>query len=226
MATSGTTGFTLDLTEIIDEAFERAGAELRTGYDYRTARRSIDLMMREWETRGLNLWQVDPGTQALTAGTATYTMPAGTIDFIEQQIRYGSGVNQVDYNLTRMSVSTWAQQSHKNLTGRPTMIYIDRQASPEYTLWPIPDSNDYTLAYWRLRRIEDTGAKGSNTMDVPDRFLPALTAGLAYHLAMKIPGGEKRVAALESAYEKQFDIAADDDRDRASVRFIPSIRRI
>lgn len=225
MATSGTTTFTLDIAELAEEAFERAGSELRTGYDLRTARRSLNLMMLEWANRGLNLWQVEQGTTALSDGTATYSMPSGTVDFIEHVIRKGTGSDQVDYNLTRISVSTYANRTNKNLEGRPTEIYIQRTTSPQFTLWPVPDSDDYTLVYWRLKRIEDAGTPASNTMDAPERFLPALVAGLAYYIAMKKPGLEQRVPFLKGVYDEQFDLASQEDRDRSDFRIIPYVGR-
>lgn len=223
-APSGTNTFNMDLAEIIQEAYERCGILVLSGLDYRMARRSIDLMMQEWSNRGLNLWTVEEGTQALTAGTATYDLPTDTIDLIESMLRTGTGENQQDYTLTRISVSTYATLPNKNTTGRPVEIYVNRQVEPTFTVWPVPDSNaSYTLAYWRLRRIYDTGTPGTNLMDMPTRFLPALCAGLAYYVAMKKPSALERVPGLKAIYEEQWDLAAQEDRTRASFRFVPYV---
>lgn len=222
MTTSGTASVNYDLGEIITEAFERAGIMVLSGNDYRTARRSIDLMMQEWANRGLNLWTVEAGTTTLVAGTATYNLATDTVDLIETMLRTGTGVNQQDYTLTRISVSTYATIPNKLVQQRPTQIYVDRQITPTFTVWPVPDaSQTYTLAWWRLRRIQDTGQPASNTMDLPFRFMPALCAGLAYYVAMKKPESKDRVIPLKQAYEEQFQLAADEDRTRASFRFVP-----
>ena len=145
---------TPDLPDIFEEAYERAGLELNTGYDLRTARRSLNIMLLEWQNRGLNLFTIDEGTLALTAGTATYTMPVDTIDLIEHQLRTGTGTNQVDSALERLSVSSYANQSNKNTQGRPSQVFVERLATEtRVTLWPVPDSTtSYTLAYHRLKR--------------------------------------------------------------------------
>ena len=224
MTTSGTTSFNLDLGEIIAEAYERAGVLVLSGYDYRTARRSLDLMMQEWANRGLNLWTVEEGSQVLTAGTSTYNLAADTIDLIETMLRTGTGTSQQDYTLTRISVSTYATIPNKLIQARPTEVYVNRQITPSFTVWPTPDSaQTYTLAYWRLRRIQDTGTPASNTMDLPFRFMPALCAGLAYYVAMKKPSAMNRVPALKAFYEEQWQLAADEDRSRASFRFVPYV---
>lgn len=224
MTTSGTTTFNLDVGEIIIEAYERAGVMVLSGNDYRTARRSIDLLMQEWANRGLNLWTVEAGTQVLTQGDPTYDLPIDTVDLIQTELRTGTGENQQDYTLDRISVATYATIPNKLIEGRPTQIYVNRQITPTFTVWPVPDGVEtYTLAYWRLRRIQDTGTVASNTMDLPFRFLPALCAGLAYYVAMKKPQSLERVVPLRAAYEEQWKLAADEDRDRSSVRFIPYI---
>lgn len=225
MATSGTAVFNPEIVEIVEEAYERCGLELRSGYDLKTARRSLDIMAAEWSNKGINLWTVEAGTVALTTGTATYTLPADTIDLLETVIRTGSGSNQQDLSINRISVSTYATIPNKNNQGRPIQIYVDRQATPKVNVWPTPDSSTtYTLAYWRLRRIEDAGRAGSNTYDVPSRFIPCLVAGLAYHIATKRPEvGLDRVTFLKAAYDEQFTLAADEDRDKSSIQFAPNI---
>jgi hypothetical protein len=214
-----------DMPELFEEAFERAGLEMRSGYDLKTARRSLNLMTLEWANRGLNLWTIESGTQALTAGTATYTMPSGTIDIIEHQLRTGTGVNQTDTFLERISVSTYAQQTNKLTTGRPTQIFVQRLAtSTTVTLWPVPDTTmPYTLFYYRLKGIDGlTSGIGSDVTSVPPRFVPALVAGLAYHIASKKPASMDMVPMLKQVYEEQFALAAEEDRDRSSVSFVPA----
>ena len=225
MATSGTATFNPDFAEIVEEAYERAGLELRTGYDLRTARRSMNFMAQEWQNRGINLWTVETGTQVLTPGTYTYTMPADTIDLIEHQLRIydGNTTQQADYSLARISVSDYAMLNNKLTQGRPLQIYVDRQRdAPIVYLWPVPDNvQTYTLAYWYIRRIQDVGASGANTIDVPARFLPCLVAGLAYYIAMKIPEGMPRLDMLKAAYEEQWTLASSEDREKASLRLAP-----
>lgn len=224
MATSGTQTFNLDLSEIVEEAFERCGAELRTGYDLRTARRSLNLLFADWANRGINLWTVDQGSITLVPGTATYNLPIYTVDLLEHVIRTGAGnaSTQADLNITRISVSTYATIPNKLTQARPIQVYIDRLSpTPTITVWPVPDSSQtYTFVYWRLRRIEDAG-NGVNTMDVPFRFLPCMIAGLAAYLSLKVPGGLERNQMLQAQYDAAWDLAAGEDREKAAVRFVP-----
>lgn len=227
MTTSGTTAFNMDLTEIVEEAYSRCGLELRSGWDLRTARTSLNLTLLEWSNRGVNLWTVEQGSVPLVAGTAQYTLPADTVDILEHVVRTGSGTSQTDLAVPRVSVSTYATLPNKNVQGRPIQLYVNRQATaPTVTFYPVPDSADsYTLVYWRLRRLQDAG-DGVNTMDLPFRFLPALIAGLAYHLSMKVPGGLERLPILKAQYDEAWGLAADEDRDRAPVRFVPRVGRL
>jgi len=221
MATSGTATFNLDLVELVEEAFERAGGEVRSGYDLRTARRSLNLLLADWANRGLNLWTFEEGSVPLVAGTATYALPADTVDIIEHVLRTGSGASQSDMTMTRTSVSTYAAIPNKLATGRPLQLLVTRTATPTVTVWPVPDGGGpYTLRYWRLRRLQDAGM-GVQTQDVPFRFLPALVAGLSYHVALKVPGGIDRLPVLEAQYREAFQTAMDEDRERASVRLVP-----
>lgn len=224
MATSGTSTFNLDLTEIVEEAFERCGSELRSGYDLKTARRSLNLLFNSWANQGINLWTIDVGTIALVQGTATYDLPAGTVDLMEQVIRMGTGTSQSDQTITRISVSTYATIPNKNMQATPIQLLVNRKAAtPSVTVWPTPDAGGpYTLAYWRLRRMEDAG-NGANTMDVPFRFVPAMVSGLAYYLSMKIPGAMERMQTLKMQYDADWDAASAEDRDKASVRFVPRV---
>ena len=224
MAVSGTTAFNLDLVELVEEAFERVGAELRTGYDLKTARRSLNLMFADWANRGINMWTFEQGSITMVPGTATYNLPSDTVDLLEHVIRTGAGnaATQADLTITRISVSTYATIPNKLAQARPIQVWIQRlQETPTITVWPVPDnSQTYTFVYWRMRRIDDAG-EGVNTMDVPFRFIPCMVAGLAYYLAMKIPGGVERLGVLKQQYDEAWQLAADEDREKAAVRFVP-----
>ena len=230
MTTSGTSAFNLDLNDIIEEAFERCGVEVRTGYEHRTARRSLNLLTIEWANRGINLWTIEQGSIPMEQGEAVYALPEGTIDLLDQVIRTQSGVNQTDINISRISVSTYATIPNKNTQGRPIQVWIDRQsgateptgvAAPEIYVWPTPDqSNFYTFVYWRLRRIQDAGT-GTSTQDIPFRMLTCLVAGLAYYLSLKIPEAANRIEMLKMAYEEQWLLASSEDREKASLRLAP-----
>lgn len=226
MATSGTTTFDLDLNSLVEEAFERCGAELRTGYDLRTARRSLNLLTAEWANRGVNLWTIEEGSVSLTEGTITYNLPTNTIDLIEQVIRTGTGTNQQDINISRISASTYATISNKNTEGRPNQVWINRQAArPTINVWPVPEDNDYTFVYYALNRIEDAG-NGVNTQDIPFRFLPCMVAGLAFYLSLKIPQAADRSQFLKQEYEEQWALASTEDREKADLRIAPRRQHI
>jgi hypothetical protein len=213
-----------DLAEVIEEAFERATGGVRTlqtGYDYRTARRSLNLLTMEWANRGLNLWTLEQGTMPLLKGVRGYQLPADTIDLVEFAIRR----NGVDHVISRCSVSTYASLPNKDLEGRPQMAFVQRAAPhSSITLWPVPDSDEYTFVGWRMRRIQDASSPGSQQMDIPFRFMPAMIAGLAFHIAQKVKEGEGRVGALKTEYEQQFDLASMEDRERASIRLVPRVK--
>jgi hypothetical protein len=228
MATSGTTAFNMDLTEIVEEAFERAGGELRTGYDLRTASRSLNLMFSNWANRGLNMFTYEQGSINLVPGQATYPLPTDTVDLLEHVIRTGAGSasTQADLTITRISVSTYATIPNKLAQGRPIQVWIERLDTPRFTVYPIPDnSQPYVFVYWRLRRMQDAGT-GVNTMDMPFRFYEAMTAGLAYHLALKIPGAMERLQVLKAQYDEAWDLASTEDREKAAVRFVPRATHI
>ena len=216
MTTSGSRDFNLDVAELIEEAYERCGLEVRTGYDARTARRSLNLMFADWANRGLNLWTVKQGTQALTAGTATYTLDASYTDLLEVVVRRSG----TDYELDRMSRSEYLNLPNKTTQGRPSQYYYNRQVTPEITLWATPDSSTDSLVYYYVQRIEDADAL-VNTTDAPFRFLPCMAAGLAYYIAMK--KSPERVQLLKAVYEEEFQRAADEDEDRVSLKLQPSI---
>jgi len=300
MTTTGSTLFNLDFTEIAEEAWERAGREMRSGYDLRTARRSMNLMTIEWQNRGINMWTMEQGFINLTPGLATYALPTDTIDLLEQVIRTGqnSASTQADLTITRISVSTYATIPNKLQQARPIQVWVQRLSGevnptaaildgaitstattitlntvvglagsgfirlnsediyytyisgntlsgvfrgqnnttaaaqadgtavfvpqlPAVTVWPTPDnSTPYQFVYWRLRRVQDSGA-GVETADMNFRFLPCLVAGLAYHIAMKVPELMPRLEMLKAAYNEQFDLAAGEDREKAAIRFVP-----
>jgi len=218
MATSGTYTFDLDLADVLEEAFERCGSELRSGYDYRTGRRSLNLLLLEWQNKGLNLWTIDSASQALTAGTASFALTGEKLDIIEAMLRTGSGTSQSDLSMRRVSISTFAQQTNKNSTGRPIQYWLSRTSSGiTVNLWPVPDaSQSYTFVYYYMKQIEDAGASGAATLDVPTRHLPALTAGLAYYLSLKLPEASARSEGLKAVYDEQWNLAADSVREKAS----------
>lgn len=231
MTTSGTTSFNLNLNELVEEAFERCGAELRTGYDLRTARRSLNLLTIEWANRGINLWTIEQGQIEMNQGQITYDLPVDTIDLLEHVIRTQTGQDQVDININRISADTYMTIPNKNAQGRPIQVWINRQsgadypvtgvANPTINVWPCPDQdNYYTFVYFRLRRIQDAGT-GVTTQDIPFRFIPCMVAGLAYHLSKKIPGAMERTPMLKADYEELWQQAADEDREKAPLRIAP-----
>ena len=247
MTTSGSSSFNLDLNDLVEEAFERCGAELRTGYDLRTARRSLNLLTIEWANRGINMWTIEQGSIDLIQGINTYDLPIDTIDLLEQQIRTTSAQqnNQTDITISRISVSNYSTIPNKLSQGRPIQVWIQRMSgakyplpgpegtdsvtgidAPKITVWPTPDQGTalnpyYKFIYWRLRRIQDAG-NGVNTQDIPFRFVNCLVAGLAYYLSMKLPNMDmQRAVALKAVYDEQFQLAADEDREKAPIRFIP-----
>ena len=300
--TSGTSTFNLDLNNLVEDAFERCGQELRTGYDLRTARRSLNIMTAEWANRGINMWTIEPGQITLNQGQIMYPLPVDTIDLLDMVTRTGSGSTQQDININRISESTYLTIPNKNATGRPIQVWINRQSGmtsptdlllaetltatdttaddtitlsstvglaqfgfikigeetiqyggisgntitgciravnntaiashaigakiyvqnlPTVNVWPAPDqSNFYQFVYYRLRRIQDAG-NGLTIEDIPFRFIPPMVAGLAYYLSLKLPGAEPRIQMLKMAYDESFQLAADEDREKASVRFVP-----
>jgi len=298
--TSGSTGFNLDLTELVEEAFERAGSELRTGYDLKTARRSLNLLFADWANRGINMWTFEQGTITFTQGLNTYAIPTDTVDLLDHVIRTNANVasTQSDLTITRISVSTYATIPNKLTQARPIQVwyqrldgqnapanvtlattitstattitlsstvglatsgyitldsetiyytYVDGNSLggcfraqnnttaaahtagvavyvpnlPRITVWPTPDgSQTYQFVYWRMRRVQDAG-NGVNVMDVPFRFVPCMVAGLAYYVALKVPGGMERLQVLKAQYDEAWMTAADEDQERAALRLVP-----
>ncbi len=298
--TSGSTSFNLDLAELVEEAYERAGSEMRTGYDLRTARRSLNMLFADWANRGVNMWTIEQGQIDLVPGQNTYALPSDTVDLLEHVIRTGANqvATQADLTITRISVSTYATLPNKLQQARPIQVWVQRldgqtaaavttlasgisatdttitvtsaaglasagfikidnetiqygyvdgnqlgncfrgqnnttaashlaaasvsvQSLPAVTVWPTPDSSQaYQFVYWRLRRTQDAGG-GVNVMDVPFRFIPCMAAGLAYYIALKVPGGMERLGILKQQYDEAWSTAAQEDQEKAAVRFVP-----
>ena len=217
MATSSSRDFDLDVAEIIEEAYERCGLESRTGYDLKTARRSLNIMFAEWANRGLNLWTVEQATQALTSGTASYNLTTDYTDLLEVVVRRSS----TDFAMTRMSRGDYLNIPTKSQTGRPTQYYFDRRTTPSLTLWPTPENSTDSLVYYYVRRIQDVDTQ-INTTDAPFRFLPCVIAGLSYYLSVK--KAPDRVQLLKSIYEEEFQRASDEDDDRVPLKLTPDIK--
>lgn len=226
MTTTNTAMFNLELSEIFDDAADRCSYELRSGYDFKIARRSLNLLLIEWANKGISLWLIEQGSIPLLTNIGTYDLPSDTIDLLDQVVRTGTGTTQVDINLSRISSSTYATIPAKNTSARPVQVWINRQAQiPQINVWPKPNNDSYTFVYWRLRRIQDAG-NASNTQDIPFRFLPALIAGLAYQLSMKLPGVDpNRSVMLKAMYDEAFQIASEEDREKASLLVVPRMLR-
>jgi len=225
MATSGTYTFNLDLSDILEEAYERAGLELRSGYDYRTARRSLDLMFLEWQNKGLNLWAVQEGSQTLTAGTGRYVLSGDELDVIEAFLRTDDGdtSKQTDLTMSRISISQYSHLTNKLTQGRPIQYWIEKDPSAiSINLWPVPDdAMTYKVGYYYIQRVEDSGSPASNNVDIPSRFIPCMAAGLAYYISVKRPEASDRAPLLKQIYDEQWDLAADADRDKSSFYMVP-----
>jgi hypothetical protein len=208
----------MTIREIIEEAWERVGVEPRSGYQFRTARRSLNLLLQEWSNRGLNMWTIEDETLPFVVGTATYTLATDTVDLIEAAVRDAAGQ---ELSISRISVDTYSKIPNKTTQGRPNQYFIRRLiGDPTITLWPVPDYA-YTLAYWRLRRMTEAGTDAALSPDIPFRFIPALIAGIAYYLSLKTPGAEQRVVLLKQVYEESFTFAIQEDRERASLMIVP-----
>jgi hypothetical protein len=216
MTVSGSRDFNLDVGEIIEEAYERCGLEVRTGYDARTARRSLNLMFAEWANRGLNLWTVKQGTITLTQGQAQETLTDDVVDILEVTLRR----NGTDYEVERISRGEYATLPNKTTQGRPSQFYFDRQIDPVINLWTVPENSTDQLIYYYVRRIDDADNL-VNTTDMPFRFYPCMVAGLAYYMSMK--RAPERVQLLKSVYEEEFQRAADEDEGRTPLKLQPSL---
>lgn len=224
MTTSGTAAFNLEIVEIIEEAYEQAGLELRSGYDMKTARRSLNLLAIDWASRGYNLWTVEQAVVPLLTGVATYALPDDTIDVVEMVLSSTTGATTTDIALARIGMATYATIPVKETQGRPVQVWVDRQITPQITVWPVPPDDTYTFKYWRLRRIQDAGTSGELTFDIPTRFLPCLISGLAYKIALKRVSDENRLNRLKSEYESSWLEASTEDREKVTMRIVPAIR--
>ena len=227
MATSGTTTFNLDISDIMEEAYDLCGLELRSGYSYRGAKRALNLVFLEWQNKGLNLWTIEQGSATLVAGTSSYTAESSALDIVDVSIRTNAGNvdDQFDQRLNRISRTEYNHQASKLTQSKPTQFYVDKDNdSVKIILWATPDSAEtYTLIYDYVKRIEDVGTVASNNADVPTRYLPCLTYALAYNLACKSPEAIQRVPMIRQRYMELWDEVSDADREKAAVRFVPDL---
>ena len=214
MAVSGSTNFELDVSDYIEEAFERCGLEVRTGYDLKTAKRSLNLMLAEWSNRGLNQWTITQRTQTVTEDDTEYSLGTDVIDILSAVVRRSS----VDYSMERVSRDQYLSIPNKTSTGRPSQFFLDRQTTPNLKIWPAPENSTDVIYYNALTRMDDADTF-LNTMDIPFRFYPCLAAGLAYYIAIK--KAPERIQLLKAVYEEEFDRAMQEDRDRASFNVVP-----
>ena len=225
MATSGTTTFNLDLSDIMEEAYELCGLTMRSGYDYRTARRALNLIFLEWQNKGLNLWKIEQATQTLTAGTSSYAAETSALEIVDAFIRTDSGDTnkQFDQQLTRISRTEYNHQAKKLTQSKPTQFFADKGTSGiNIVLWATPDDTQtYTLVYDYIKRIEDAGSVASNNADVPARYLPCLTYALAYNIACKEPDSINKVNMIRGRYLELWNEVSESDRERAAVKFVP-----
>ena len=225
MTTSGTAIWNPDLSEIIEESYERVGIEIRTGYEFRTARRSLNYIISELANRGLNLWTYTEADIPLIQGQYIYDLPEDCVDVIDQVIRQNSGsqYNQTDLVIPRIALPTYDAIPNKLAQGRPVQVWINRQSPiPKIYLWQVPNQSGYSFHYWYLRRVQDAGSSATTTQDVPFRFYEALTAALAYHLARKQPNLDmNRLQMLKASYDEALQLAVDEDREKAPIRMVP-----
>ena len=217
MAVSGSTDFELDVSDYIEEAFERCGLEVKTGYDLKTAKRSLNLMFADWANRGLNQWTITQRTQALTQGTASYTLGADVIDVLSMVVRRSDS----DLSMSRVSRDAYLSINSKDTQARPSQVFVDRQVTPVIKIWPTPENSTDVLIYDCLTRIDDADTF-TNTVDIPFRFYPCLAAGLAYYLSIK--KAPERIQVLKTIYDEEFDKAQAEDRDRASFSVSPNLQ--
>ena len=221
MALSGSTNFEPNVTEFIEEAYERCGAELRTGYDLKTAIRSVNLMLAEWANRGLNQWTIEQATQTVTEGTSNYSLNSNVIDVLDVVLRRTVNQTQTDISMNRISRSEYLNIPNKTTKARPSQFFFDKLNTPALQIWPAPENSTDVLVFNKLVRMDDAD-KATNTMDMPFRFYPCFVAGLAYYLSQK--KNPQLTPQLKSLYEEEFRRAADQDEDRASFRVRPDIR--
>ncbi len=217
MSTSGTTDFKLDVSDVIEEAYELLGLEMRTGYDARKARRSLNIMFQDWTNRGINLWKVAQVSEPMVQGQREYQMSSADIDILESVVRRDG----TDFTLDRITREDYLNLPQKSQTGRPTQIYVERTPVPSFYVWPTPENNTDAVISYRIQRIQDANTL-TNDVDVPSRFIPPMVTGLAYYLAMK--SAPERAQAMKAVYEEDFARAADEDSERGSLHIRPSYR--
>jgi hypothetical protein len=218
MTTSSSTDFEPNVAEFIEEAFERCGLELRTGYDLKTAKRSINIMLAEWANRGLNQWTIEQTTQTVTEGTTNYSLNSNVIDILDMVVRRTVNTTQTDISLSRLSRSQYINIPNKTTKARPSQFFFDKLTTPVIKIWPAPENSTDILVFNKIVRMDDAD-KATNTMDMPFRFYPCFAAGLAYYISMK--RSPERSAILKQAYEEEFERAMSQDEDRASFRIRP-----
>ena len=221
MALSGSTNFEPNITEFIEEAYERCGLELRTGYDLKSGIRSANLMLAEWANRGLNQWTIEQATQTVTEGTTSYSLNSNIIDILDVVLRRTVNDVQTDISMNRISRSEYINIPNKNTKARPSQFFLDKLSTPSLKIWPAPENSTDILVFNKLVRMDDADA-ATNTMDMPFRFFPCFVAGLAYYISQK--RSPQLTPQLKSLYEEEFRRAADQDEDRASFRVRPSLR--
>ena len=221
MATSGTKTFSLNIADTIEEAYELAGLELRTGYDAKAARRSLNIMFADWSNRGVNLWTIEEVTQNLTKGTSSYSLNAFDVDIVSAVIRRTVSGQQTDIDIDRIGRSEYLNIPNKETQGRPSQFFVDRQITPVVKLWPTPENSTDQFISYRIQRIDDVTASNEDP-EVPSRFIPCMVSGLAYYIALK--KNPERIGILKKQYEQDFKLASDEDRNRASLMLTPARR--
>ena len=221
MAFSGTKTFALDIADTIEEAYELAGLEQRTGYDARSARRSLNIMFADWANRGVNLWTIEEVSLDLVQGTNQYSLNEYDIDILSAVIRDSSTSPSIDIEIDRIGRQEFLNIPNKTTQARPTQYFVDRQITPVVNIWPTPDSSNYKLISYRIQRIDDVNTSAENP-EVPSRFIPCMVSGLAYYIALK--KNPQIAGLLKQQYEQDFKLAADEDRNRAPLMLTPSRR--
>jgi hypothetical protein len=218
MALSGSTNFEPNVAEFVEEAFERCGLELRTGYDLKTAKRSINFMLAEWANRGLNQWTIEQTNQTVTQGQSNYTLNSNVIDILDVVLRRTTNNVQTDISIDRLSRSSYLNIPNKDTQAMPSQWFLDKLTDPVLKVWPTPNNSTDILVFNKLVRMDDADS-GTNTMDMPFRFYPCFAAGLAYYIAIK--RAPEKVQLLKQAYEEEFERAMSTDEDKASFRIRP-----
>jgi len=224
MSTSGTYNFSMEIDEVIQEALEMIGGEQTLGHDPKSSRRSINLLLQDWQNRGVLLWSADTTVVTLAASVSSYELTSATIDVLEAVVN----VSDTDIQLDRITMEEYLKIPRKSQTGRPTQYAVRRgRTNPTVYIWPIPDQTAYSLKLEKVRYLQDVNKSAVQIADISRRFLPCLSAGLAYFMSLKRPGiTENRVAFLKGEYEERLARAMDEDRERSSIRIVPRLNRV